>query len=254
MTPTSSVLPYCGPPPSPTELLGAWNGDVYVLAALALLAASGWWAQRRHALAWGWLVLVVVFVSPLCALTVALFSARTLHHVLLLTLAAPLLGAAFTRLGARVAPRWSLLATVIALVLWHVPSVYVLAWHSHAVYGLLQVALLLPAAMFWSRIFATLRVQHQPAASMEVVAALAHIAVLAGVMGLIGAVLTFAPDVLYPAHGLAPLFYGLTPLQDQQLAGLLMWVPGFVPLAAIAAWGLYQTWQRALPPLPGHAP
>lgn len=253
MYPTADDLPYCGPPPAPDALLSAWNGDVYVLAALALLAASSVWAQRRQALAWGWLVLVVVFVSPLCALTVALFSARTLHHVLLLTLAAPLLGAAFTRLGQRVPARWSLLALCVALVLWHVPAVYAWAWHSHAVYGLLQVALLLPGAMFWSRIFATLHAPQRPASSLEVVAALGHIAVLAGVMGLIGAVLTFAPEVLYPAHGLTPLAYGLLPLQDQQLAGLLMWVPGFLPLAAIAAWGLRQTWQRALP-MPVHTP
>jgi putative membrane protein len=53
-------------------------------------------------------------------------------------------------------------------------------------------------------------------------------------MGLLGALLTFAPGSLYTAHATAPLLWGFSPLADQQLGGLLMWVPAGLPFAA---WG-----------------
>lgn len=252
---------YCGLPPAPADLPLAWNTDWRLLLALALLASAVWLTPRRGLFAAAWLTLAVAFVSPLCALTVALFAARAVHHVLLVTVAAPLLGAAFVQLGQRVAPIVSLLLVVAALVLWHVPAIYSWVWHSEAGYWAMQAALLLPATAFWSRIFAVLRGMQAPAStcaapavsataaagpsSSAVLGALAHIGALAGVMGLIGAVLTFAPQALYGEHGLAALAYGLDPLQDQQLAGLLMWVPGFVPLAVIAAMALRSAWRQA---------
>lgn len=238
------AAPYCGLPPAPTDLAAAWNGDWRLLLALAVLACAVVLSPRRRLFVAGWLTLVVAFVSPLCALTVALFAARSVHHLLLLTVAAPLLGAALPRLGQRVSSGMALLATAVALALWHVPVVYSWAWQSHGAYAFMQVALLLPATLFWAAVFIPLARQQALHAS-TIVGALAQIAALAGVMGLIGAVLTFAPDALYVEHGLAPLAYGLQPLEDQQLGGLLMWAPGLLPLALIAAALLRQAWLRA---------
>jgi hypothetical protein len=83
---------YCGPPPAPEGLWAAWNLDPALLAALAVLAlVLG--SSRPGAAAVA--VLLVAFVSPLCALSSALFAARTVHHVLLVAVAAPLLAAAW---------------------------------------------------------------------------------------------------------------------------------------------------------------
>lgn len=259
--PVDSVLvqpTYCGLPPAPQELAAAWNTDWRLLLALALFAAAARYTARRGVFAAGWLALVVAFVSPLCALTVALFAARAVHHLLLVTVAAPLLGAAFVHWGRRVPSGVMLLAVAVVLALWHVPAVYSRIWHSEVWYWGMQVALLLPATMFWACIWRALgwsssAQKEPPLASGSVMAVLAHIAALAGVMGLIGAVLTFAPQVLYPEHGLSGLAYGLQPLQDQQLAGLLMWVPGFAPLAAIAGLALHRAWQQAKGPVEGAA-
>ena len=54
-------------------------------------------------------------------------------------------------------------------------------------------------------------------------------------MGLLGAILTFAAQPLYSAHAIAPLAWGLTPLEDQALGGLIMWVPAGIPYAIAAA-------------------
>ena len=238
---------YCGLPVAPQALLQAWNMDWrLLLALLALLITVGVRTrgrQRRSAVL-GWTVLVIAFVSPLCALTVSLVSARAVHHLLLLTVAAPCLAVLVPRTWQRWPSYLPLLALLVALVLWHVPAFYAWAWDSSVVYWLGQLALLLPAMVFWAALLAPLR-ERSAASAATVLPALSQVAVLAGVMGLLGAVLSFAPQTLYPVHGMSAWMYGLQPLQDQQLAGLLMWVPGFVPLAAIAAHVLYKAWQHA---------
>ena len=233
------MLPYCGPAPAPAALAGSWNADPLLLLSLALLALPVLASPHRLAFGLGWLSLVLAFVSPLCALTVALFSARALHHLLLIGLAAPLLACGLPRPAPRRLPRGlSLGALLIALIAWHIPSVYSAIWQSHLLYWLMQAAVLIPAILFWSRCLT-------PREPQERMTSLALIALLAGVMGLIGAVLTFAPGALYAEHAAAPFEYGLLPGEDQQLAGLLMWVPGFVPLAAIAGLLLQRAWAES---------
>ncbi|MET1756090.1 cytochrome c oxidase assembly protein [Novosphingobium sp. RD2P27] len=184
----------------------------------------------------GWLFLILAFVSPLCALSSALFSARAVHHVLLVAIAAPLLARAFP------AERESGLAlpfavSALTLWLWHAPPLYTAALNDNAIYWLMQVSLLGTAWWFWRSVFAAQDVL--PAALLTVAAAI-------GQMGLLGALLTFAPDPLYAHHLTAPLAFGLTPLQDQQLAGLIMWVPAMAPYLLIAIWMARRAWSGNL--------
>ena len=80
----TATIAYCGPAAVPGDLLTRWNFDsllMAVLAALAIVIASGRVANARA----GWaslLLMATIFISPLCALSSALFSARLLHHVL----------------------------------------------------------------------------------------------------------------------------------------------------------------------------
>src|SRR5690606_850485 len=110
--------PYCGPAPDPVDVLGRWNGDPVLLAALGLFIAAGGFLTMRRRPGSPFLlgaagVLVLVFISPLCALSSALFTARTLHHLLLLLAAAPLLALGPPRLRA---PRLALATAVQAVV------------------------------------------------------------------------------------------------------------------------------------------
>jgi len=246
MTSTLSTLrsdPYCGPAPQAETLLASWNTDPVLLTALVLAAVAGIWhlraapAGRVSALGVGWAVAVIAFASPLCALTVALFAARGLHHLLVICALAPALALALPlRRG------WAgagFLGLSGALWAWHVPAVYAAAWDHAAVYWALQGALILPAWAFWSGIL------HAPRRLEARLVAGLQVAGLAGQMGLIGAILTFAPRILYPEHLVTTAGFGLDPLSDQQLAGLIMWVPGMVPLALAAALVLRGGWDRA---------
>lgn len=237
-TDQAATVPWCGPAPSPAALLTTWTFDPLLLLSLfaALILGLRQTDQRGiFLLAWG--VLVIAFVSPLCALTTALFSARALHHLLLVSIAAPALALSLPLRGLRLSGAGAAVLTAMALVLWHVPEVYRAAWDSVWVYWSMQFALVLPAWALWSQVFA--------AKDGDAGALLGHAALvgaLAGAMGLIGAVLTFADRILYPEHLASTELWGLTPLADQQLAGLMMWVPGLLPLAVIAAGMVRRAW------------
>ncbi|MBL4916996.1 cytochrome c oxidase assembly protein [Szabonella alba] len=240
------AVPYCGPLVAPQDLWSAWNTDPWLIAGLVCAFGVMLAHQRAdvagragsdRALVIAFAGLGLAFLSPLCAATVAIFSARALHHLVLICLVAPALALA---LPLRALPATVGLAlTALALVLWHVPDVYDAAWRSDAVYWLLQASLLLPGWIFWS---AVLNPRDQGAAALFGHALL--VGGLAGVMGLIGAVLTFAPVALYPHHLPGAEALGIGLLADQQLAGLVMWVPGFLPVAGFGFWMLRQGWRR----------
>jgi putative membrane protein len=210
-------MPYCGAAPVPGELIARWNLDPVLLAALMLGAVAGlrsgkverrWWLVAMALLA-------LLFVSPFCALTSALFSARAVHHLALTAAAAPLLAAA---LPVRRVPGGLTLWTGIHAVtfwLWHAPLAYEAALSNDAVYWLMQASLLLTALALWRAVRA--------APPTSAIAALLATTIQ---MGLLGALLTFAGAPLYAPHYLGPLAWGLTPLEDQQLAGLIMWASG----------------------------
>ncbi|WP_378949071.1 cytochrome c oxidase assembly protein [Paracoccus sp. R86501] len=229
---TIAILPgsYCGAAPVPASVWTSWNLDPVLLGVMLLM----WLVVRRHPTGTAaMLVLSVAFVSPLCAISVGLFSARVVHHVLLVAVAAPLLAAAIPRRGGHVGVHFAI--STFILWLWHLPAGYDLALSDMGVYWIMQVTLLASAVLFWR---AVLSAGPSAQAMMWTLAGLIQ-------MGMLGAILTFAPAPLYAAHAVAPLAWGFDPLTDQQLGGLIMWVPGMVPYAAMIGLQARRGWQMA---------
>lgn len=208
--------PYCGAGPTPAELWSRWNLDPVGLALLALMAGLLLTTSKdRHGLAGGAvLVLAAIFISPLCALSSALFAARTVHHVLLVAAAAPLIAWALPRPARRPSLAAWTSGFVVVFWAWHAPDAYGAAMSNDLVYALMQASLLTTATGAWRAVRAA-------RAGGAVVALLATTVL----MGLLGALLTFAPRALYAPHALTTTAWGLTPLEDQQIAGLIMWIP-----------------------------
>jgi putative membrane protein len=222
---------YCGPPPLPQNLWASWNLDPVLIAVLVGMALI---LRRKPAGLAAVAIMFLAFVSPLCALASALFSARVVHHVLLVAGAAPLLALALRKstTGGISLP---FAASTLVLWAWHHPSAYDLALSNVAIYWLMQLTLLGSAVWFWSAVFAA---ENAPVERLLfVVASFAQ-------MGMLGAVLTFAPSVLYAAHAMAPFEWNMTPLYDQQLGGLIMWVPAGVPYAVAAVVLARRSWTR----------
>ena len=224
------VIAYCGPAAVPEDFWMRWNGDPLLLAALAALAFAVGRGHSSDARAgWGAIALLfVVFVSPLCALASALFSARVLHHVLLIAAVAPLLAVAFPLRRAGSPPLAALVgANAIILWLWHAPGLYAWGLASVPAYWLMQATLLGSAWLLWRAILAP---GAQPGPAL-----IALVATI-GQMGLLGALIAFAPRPVYLVHLASTAPWGLGPLADQQLGGLLMWVPAILPYLGAGLW------------------
>lgn len=234
--------PYCGPAPTAAGLWSRWNLDPALLALLALaalalavaMARAGGVSRTRAAAAWG--LVALLFVSPLCAATSALFAARVGHHLLLVAVAMPLLAWAWPPRGrARIRlVEWTLLQALV-LWAWHAPAAYAWTFASDGAYWLMQATLGASAWGFWR----ALRGAGAPAAVAALLATMVQ-------MGLLGALLTFAPAPLYAPHLLTTAAFGITPLGDQQLGGLLMWVPGNLWMF-LAIGVLFFKWARENP-------
>jgi len=240
-------MPYCGPGPGPDAWLARWNLDP-VLGMALLLAAWALWRpaghqpgqdvhalRRRGALRFAWALTVLLYVSPLCALSSAFFTVRVVHHMALVFVLAPLLAWGLQPVLRRLpAPLWT--STAVAATLfwtWHAPGPYAAALSSVAVYALMQLTLLASAAAFWTAVG-----RARPAVALA--------AILASTvqMGLLGALITFAARPLYAPHFASAIGWGVSPLEDQQLAGIVMWAPGSIAYLCAAMW-IGWRWMRA---------
>lgn len=230
-------IPYCGAAPLPDAWLGRWNLDPFLLLALFLAAIAAYrWGRKNGGGKFSgpaFALLFLLFVSPFCALTSALFSARVAHHVVLVAIVAPLVALA---LPPRAAPPGRLAGWTIAQALvlwaWHAPALYSAALSNDAIYWLMQLSLLGSSTAFWIVI--------RTASPLNSVAALLATMVQ---MGLLGALITFSANPLYEPHFATSWSWGFSPLEDQQLGGLIMWAPAaaFYLVAALLIAG---SWLR----------
>jgi putative membrane protein len=258
-----AALAHPGQPPAPHDLARAWLTEpaaVVTLLALGLAyawglvrlrrrAGPGRGVRRGHAVAFalGWLALAAALASPLHPLGAALFSAHMTQHELLMAVAAPLLVlgrplVAFAWAMPRVARRarpprplgalaepWPATALHGAAVwAWHAPALYALALRSEAAHAAQHACFLGTALLFW---WAVLGARRQPLGTRILVLFLTALHT-----GALGALLTFAPRPLVSAYLATTGPWGLTPLEDQALAGLVMWIPGGVSYLAAALW------------------
>jgi putative membrane protein len=213
-------------------------------------------------------VIVVALVSPLDGLSESLFAAHMVQHLLLLLVAAPLLVlseplapllwalprekrialAGWTRRqhglgrGWRVVNRplvaW-LLATAI-LWIWHLPALYDAAIRNAAFHALEHGCFLGSALLFWWVLPRRGRRQ-----AMSGGAGVLYLFAAGMQSSVLGALMTFAGSAWYGAHTATTASWGLTPLEDQQLAGLIMWIPASVIYLAAAA-VLFVNWLGAM--------
>jgi putative membrane protein len=238
-----SLIPYCGTPPLPREILGRFNLDPVLIGTLLFITGlhirTSWRSGVAGYVAGGWLVAAAAFISPLCALSVSLFSARIGQHMILILIAAPLIALGLPlRAGHR--GRWRSWTAALAffglLWFWHMPLPYEATFASTPVYWSMHVTLFGSAILLWREIL-----HHSSEESFEALA----VGVLSSVqMGMLGAILTLAEHPLFAAHLLTTQAWGFTPLEDQQLGGALMWVPGIVLFLWTSLRSLQRLWGR----------
>lgn len=246
-------LPYCGSAPNPGELLTRFNWDPRLLMALAaiafchaLLLQNRVQSRQARVLALGgWAIAAAALVSPLCALSVALFSARVAQHMVLLLVAAPMIAAGLPRLREST-ESWTLWVSTMmffaALWFWHMPVPYDSTFTSTVLYWTMHLTLFGSSILLWREL-----IHHSSRQTAQVLAAGMLTLVQ---MGLLGAVLALGNRPMFLWHLTTTQVWGLTPLQDQQLGGAVMWVPGialFLWAALRSITRLWQSIERARP-------
>lgn len=230
-------VPYCGSAHAPGALL--WNLDPILVGALLVLAIAHLDFARSRGVgkrdlsfsACGWLLLSLALISPLCNLSVALFSARVTQHMAIALLAAPLIArcSIFSRTSASSRNSsvfaWGATSAFAAIFwIWHSPNFYDATLQSNLVYWLMHVTTVAAALTLWAAVFA---------ASAPVAFLILFVTGLQ--MSLLGALLTFAAAPLFSVHEFTTAAWGLTWLEDQQLGGLVMWVPAGLLLTVYSA-------------------
>lgn len=212
---------------------------------------------RAAAFATGIAALGLALLSPLDTLADALFSAHMAQHLVLIVVAPPLLlaGRPYVALPWLLPATWRrrglgwwhhslldrsfrtaatpLVAVALqsaALWTWHLPGLYTAALGHEWVHGLEHLSFLATALLFWSAVLAPGGGRRHQAYPLRIVSV--FLVMLQG--GALGALLMFSRQAWYPVHEAGAALRGMSLLEDQQLAGLIMWVPaGVAYLAAI---------------------
>ena len=219
----TQLVPYCGSAPSPVDLATRFNFDPILIVALALICTLQVLAIRRHrgAAIAGWLCAAAAWISPLCALSVSLFSARVAQHVVLMMIAAPLIASAWPKriTAPSSVALWPATGLFFALLwFWQMPALYESTFASTPVYWTMHITLLGSSLWLWRELL-----HHSREQTLHAVGAGA---LTIFQMALLGAVLALGFRPLFTPHLVTTQAWGLSPLQDQQVGGAIMWVPG----------------------------
>jgi cytochrome c oxidase assembly factor CtaG len=182
-------------------------------------------------------LMVIGGVLALDAMGQRLFAAHMSQHLLLIALAAPLL--VLGGLEVRLTPAWAWSLFVGVFLFWHWPAAFQWAAGAPATRLLELASILFSALLFWSGALGVGPLQDGARALYVMTAAI--------VTDLPGVVMLFAPRAICVMPGEDAARFGLTPLADQQLAGLLMWVPANLAFFGIATF-LFARWIRARHP------
>lgn len=268
--------------PSDLSILGVWTFDPTVLAtfvATSGLYARGLLAMRRGgapgvgvrgwqvgSFALGQLVVLVALVSPVDALADALFSAHMTQHELLMIVAAPLVvvGRPLVVVARGLPPPirevvlravthptfvapWRAITHPLVVLLvhgavvwaWHLPSWFEGAMRDEAVHAVQHLSFFVTAALFWWALFhGRFGRNGHGVAVLFVFATAMH-------TSLLGALITVAQALWYPIYDGRTRVWGLEALEDQQLAGIVMWVPAGVVLVFVGL-AMFAVWMRRL--------
>lgn len=247
---------------SPEQLLLDWVTWALVILLIgwligALRSQRQPGAMRCTLFLAAWALLAVSLVGPIEHWAHGSLAGHMVQHMVLLAVTPPLL------LLARPMPQWMLalpssirrrvgptlgniygssanwpvsafLIHGLVIWLWHLPLPYQLALEHRLIHDLEHLLFFATGLWFWWTLIAPGRLGQGSFGTAAVFAVLTMMHT-----GMLGALMTFAPQLLYPDHPAG--FAGFDQLSDQQLAGLLMWVPGglIYTMAALALAGLW---------------
>jgi putative membrane protein len=186
-----------------------------------------------------------------------LFSAHMVQHLVLALLVAPLLVsgtpgwmlrpalgskavAAIARVATRAIPAFAIFNLVVAA--WHLPPLYNLAMTFHDVHIAQHLMFLTASVIMWWPVLSPLPELPRISYPMQML----YLFLMTIPMSVISVYITYSDSVLYPAYAAAPRLWGLSPMDDQLIGGLIMWIPGGLFFFAVITVVFFK-WQHSEP-------
>ncbi len=195
-------------------------------------------AGQALAFAGGLIALFASLNGPLHDLSDSyLFSAHMVQHLVLTMLVTPLLLAGTPGWMLRPLLRIPVVARIarrvtspvacfsifsVVLTAWHLPPLYNFAMAHHSVHIVQHLCFLVASTLMWWPLMSPLPELPRAPYPQQML----YTFLLTLPMSLVSIAITYAGSVIYPAYASAPRISGLSPLEDQQLGGLIMWIPG----------------------------
>ena len=208
-------------------------------------AASGW---RLASWCGGILALLIALVSPVDRLGEQLASLHMVQHLLVADVAAILLTLGLTRwilrpatrrihrveraAGPFASPWFGVAAYVGVMWLWHVPAMYDAALQHSFVHTLEHLSFGAAGLLYWWHLLSPIRSRLR----LGGMGAVAYMAITKLLVGFLGVLLAFAPDLLFDSYDHPGTRWGLTAQDDQQVAGLIMALEQSIVMGIALAW------------------
>lgn len=208
-------------------------------------AAGGW---RLAAWGGGIAALFLALISPIDRLGEQLAAFHMVQHLLIADIAPILLTLGLTRwilrpatrrirrieraAGPFASPWFGVVAYVGVMWLWHVPPLYDEAVAHAAVHALEHLSFAAAGLLYWWHLLSPIRSRQR----LTGMAAVAYMAVTKLLVGALGLVLAFSPELLYESYDQRGLPWGLSPLEDQRVAGLIMGLEQSIVMGIALAW------------------
>ena len=183
-----------------------------------------------------------------------LFSAHMVQHLVLTLVVAPLLVMATPGWMLRPALRSRVVASIargitkpfrtfaifnVVFAGWHLPPLYNAAMAHHWLHIIQHLMFLVASVLMWWPILSPLPELPRLAYPLQML----YLFLLSIPMSIVAVYIAYADTVLYPAYSVAPRLWGISPMQDQQIGGLIMWIPGglyFVSVISV----IFFRWQQ----------
>jgi cytochrome c oxidase assembly factor CtaG len=259
----------------PLAVDASWSlapGPIILIATAAILYALRWRAVRRTArqarghqamlrvlrhdaprwraaaYAAGLLAVLAALVSPIDELGHQVLTMHMVQHLLLLDVAPILAILGLTRVLLRPATRrfmeverragwlahpvFAAVLYVVTMIAWHLPALYDAALEHEAVHVLEHVCFGIAGALYWWHLLSPIPARHRLTGMGPVI----YMVVTKVAVGILGIVITFAPDALYDFYATQGTVWGMSPTTDQHVAGALMAVEQSLVMGTALAW------------------
>jgi putative membrane protein len=252
--------------PAQTLALDSWTIHPSTVIGLTALGWLYFWRARategvgpstaqRISFVGGLVLLFLILNGPLHDLSdYYLFSGHMVQHLIMELIVPPLLIAGASGWMLRPALQWPVVRWLaprvttpvmafaifnVTLAVWHIPAMYNLALLHHNVHILQHVTFLVASVLMWWPFMSSL--PELPRLSYP--GQMLYCFLMTLPMSVVAVYITMADSVLYPLYASSPRLWGISPKMDQQIGGLIMWIPGGLFFYGIMTVVFFR-WQR----------